>query len=1229
MRLFSRLTRPPRDFPVSTPLAFLFLSLAWPSQSFTFTPVPPPDLDLSQLGHVVLTGDFDGISLYQFEGQTEGGFSTNGSQSILTRFPDGGFASLASADAGIQAMCSFTLENGTAAGVVVGGNFTSLGGKEAQGVALFNPNTSSVTPLTGLSGQVYALYCDNSSNTVYVGGSFRGANSTNALAWVEGSGWTNLPFSGFNGPVTSISKASNGHIIFGGSFTGLGNVTGPNEPDQQVINLSSGNITASPSSLLTGFSDPTNILCKNGSSGGSGETWLLADKSPGFWKANFRYGFEPTKLRLQNTHQDGHGTKTWRFTAFPINGIMNFTYIDPITGSNSSCTSQCPLSNDPSIPYQDFYFVNVIGMDGFQIDISDSYGNGGGLDGIQLFQNDIFAYAVNAFNEPACANISTASRSTATGPWKISPSLQSQSEFLTAKLSNSSESASVVFFPDIRQSGNYSVNIYTPGCIQDNTCSSRGQVNITGIMASDPTNSGFQTQIFQTNNFDKYDQIYFGYIEAASSSFRPSVQLSPVSGQSLNGMTVVAHRVGFTLISSTGGIKDLFEYDPTKASVDTADLTNSTINKAGISMENGSGVNVLASSDNDTFVGGNFTTSTSSNIFAVNASGTKALSGGGLNGEVTALFLNSSTLYVGGQFSNTKAGGTTGLNNIAAYDISTDTWRAIGAGLNGRVTNIVPLSLNVTASSTETVITFTGEFTEILSLGNNSIPVTGFAVWVPSQNDWLQNIRGSTAGVNGALTASTNVPGAGILLAGSVTSSQLGVSGAVALSSELSPLPVDIQRSQSQPTGSLAKRAATSQNVSGVVTGLFYENGNHNITILGGHFTATASNGSQINNLVFIDGADSNSVTGIGPSLSNDSTILAMAIQGDTLYAGGTLTGSVNNARVQGLISFNLQNSAFNTQPPALSGNNDISVNTISVRPGSSDIYVGGSFTSAGSLSCPAICVFGSSSSQWSRPGSSLGGIANTMMWASTTSLIVGGSLVVNGNNVPLATYNSKSEEWATATGATDIPGPVTALTTANSDASQYWVGGSASNGSAFLAKFDGHTWNPVGYSLGQGTVIRGLQMLSLTDDHDSTDLVPAHQVLLITGLVNVPGFGNASAVLYNGTTFQPFILTTTDDNTPGSLSQLFSQRQMSFSSSGHHLAKGFVVLIGLAIALGLIFLLVLIGVFAERMRRRREGYMPAPTSALDRQAGISRIPPEKLFGSLAQGRAAGKAPMI
>jgi hypothetical protein len=189
--------------------------------------------------------------------------------------------------------------------------------------------------------------------------------------------------------------------------------------------------------------------------------------------------------------------------------------------------------------------------------------------------------------------------------------------------------------------------------------------------------------------------------------------------------------------------------------------------------------------------------------------------------------------------------------------------------------------------------------------------------------------------------------------------------------------------------------------------------------------------------------------------------------------------------------------------------------------------------------------------SQWDRPGGNLEGIANTMLWASPSSLIVGGALILNGGNVSLVTYDAKGQTWTAATGANSIPGPVTALTAANSDASQLWISGIATNGSTYLMKFDGTNWNSVGYTLGSGTNIRGLQVLSLSKSHASSTLVSASQTLMLTGSLNLSGFGNASAVLFNGTTFEPFALTSTASNTGGSLSQIFSQQQNNFPSSG------------------------------------------------------------------------------
>ncbi|KAI9813047.1 MAG: hypothetical protein M1827_004267 [Pycnora praestabilis] len=1212
----------------------LLFAIAPSTLAISFDPVPSPNLDLSQLGRVALAGDFDSISLYSYEEQNENGFSTNGSQSILTRFPNGAFATLASSDASIQAMCPFVMKDGTLAGVVVGGNFTSLGGVEAQGIALFNPNTTTITPLPGLSGQVNAVLCDQTDSTVYVGGDFKGANSTNAIAWVGTQGWTNLPFAGFNGPVNSIVQAPDGNVVFGGSFDGLGNTTTPSKKDMQIINISGANVSAGSTTSTAGFNDPNNIVCKTGGQDGTGNTWLLSDNSPGFWRADFQFGFEPTKMRIWNTHQDGRGTKTFRYTAFPINGIMNFTYTDPATGLNASCDARCPLSDNSSVPYQDFRFVNVIGMSAFQIDISEWYGSGGGLDGIELFQDDIYAYAINKFNEPACANIDLGSNATSTGPWVTTPSGQSSSQYLTADLTGpniNSGSASVVFEPDLNQSGNYTVTIFTPGCLQDNTCSSRGIVNITGTMASGTTSAApIQTEIYQTNNYDKYDQIYYGYVDSNSDAFRPTVTLTPSSGQNSN-VTIVAQRVRFELIASNGGLNGLYEYDPNQAMV-SSDFSNSSFDQAGVNLNTDATVNQLAVANGVTYVGGNFTTSSFENIFAISNGNSTSLPGGGLNAEVSAMFLNGTLLYVGGNFTNTSSTDTEGLSNIAAFSISNNTWQALGAGVNGRVNAIVPLTLNVTNDQPQLCITVNGDFDQILAFGSfKSASVEGLAVWVPSQNNWLQNLNDQSISISGQLTAQTDVPGASPVFAGTVSSQGLSISDVASLpisgSLSINQFPLKIQPQQLQQS-SKRKRAVSGQNVTGAVTGYFYETSTLNITIIGGHFTATGSNGSNINNLVFVNGSNNDAVTGVGDALDADAVFLALGVQGTVLYAGGTLTGTVEGAEVNGLILYDLEAANYvPTQPPAFSGS-DVAVNAVATRPNTAEVYIGGNFDSAGSLSCPSVCYY--SGSQWNRPGTNLGGSVAALTWSNNNKLVAGGNLTVNDEATSVATYDTNAKTWSVLAGNDSIPGPVTALTAANDQASEFWVAGLGTNGSAFLMKYDGTNWHTVGDTLGKSTTIRGLQVLSLSQDHAQNDLVPQGQTLVITGQLDLPSFGNASAALFNGTTFSPFILSTTANNNPGSLSQIFSAKQNYFSSSGSHLKVIFVVLIALAIALALIFILVTIGIIAERLRRKREGYMPAPTQMFDKNSNMERIPPSHLFHSMGQqGRSSRRAPMI
>lgn len=96
-------------------------------------------------------------------------------------------------------------------------------------------------------------------------------------------------------------------------------------------------------------------------------------------------------------------------------------------------------------------------------------------------------------------------------------------------------------------------------------------------------------------------------------------------------------------------------------------------------------------------------------------------------------------------------------------------------------------------------------------------------------------------------------------------------------------------------------------------------------------------------------------------------------------------------------------------------------------------------------------------------------------------------------------------------------------------------------------------------------------------------------------------------------------------------LSSSSCQKLLTFSFdtnflSGGHLAVGFVVLIALAIALALIFLVVVAGFLIERRRKKLQGYRPAPQNDYEKSSNVGRIPPERLFENLG---AAMKGPRV
>jgi len=113
------------------------------------------------------------------------------------------------------------------------------------------------------------------------------------------------------------------------------------------------------------------------------------------------------------------------------------------------------------------------------------------------------------------------------------------------------------------------------------------------------------------------------------------------------------------------------------------------------------------------------------------------------------------------------------------------------------------------------------------------------------------------------------------------------------------------------------------------------------------------------------------------------------------------------------------------------------------------------------------------------------------------------------------------------------------------------------------------------------------LTMVPLQDTHSANSIIQSDRMLMISGSLADSSFGNASSALFDGQTFFPYIVSTSSTGSTGTVSSLFRSFSNFSFTQRRFLATGVVILISIAIAAGVVFLLALVGILWTLFSRR------------------------------------------
>lgn len=1156
---------------------FIWLTSVW-SLDLSFNTIVPPDIDYNDFqDRLMILGSFDSISFYEYEGQSD---VSSGDNLYLINNNDQ-FRSIHLYNGSITHMEK--LSNNT---ILMIGSFQI---DNYSSPVIFNVDDNSFTEISGwdehVTGDIISVFYDEDQDLIYFGGDLSYDDEVYGLVIYNLSRdeFVDSPFRGFNqdSSVNSILKIADsnddGSLIFAGHFNSLGdvNLLRHSYSNHTIIhhnhttNISNTSIVVDPENVVSlryaqissvntdssNSDDPALIICPENRA-----NWILNGQSVGSWSASLPFQVYPSKVRLFNSLRENSGVEYFRIITSPTNGIMNMSYVNPVTHATSYCDAWCPLLNVTYLEtlvddldsdfysinstlttgtvgfastYQEFEFVNSVDVSSITVQVMSSYGNEAGLSGFQIYQSGIITYANDTLNEPNCASgeASTAAASLEGGlSWSTYNDLAGSHLTTTVEASEISNDVGVVFYPNVSYSGNYSVLLFTPGCSYDNTCASRGIVNVTLINGNGDYLTS--TEIYQNNNEEKYDTIYTGHLDVDDGLPRVQMLLQSAIGEGSGEVTLVADRIQLNLLS----VDQTYYFNNTNTTTERNSSSSFPIQLNGLfeySLAN------FSSFDNSV---SNVSTNGSTNVFVgnstINLIGSQLLSA---DSTVNSLALINETLYIAGEFESPYGDNFIGVSlgdyNQTSNSTGVRSERVIAGGVNGQINNLIDLDgslillgefnrtlnttritdLNSTLSSSTTISNialYDGEWHSFMNGSNSTFTTltnltfhgieylildgdTGDSqVWDNVNQYWVSNVD---LNISQALSFSNFTLASGRMSYMELTDAN---GGATVSDPQLSPLPFEL-----------------SDGNNSYHTALYV---NRDVTIFGGQFTT--SNGLQ--NLIYFN-RTSGQIRGVDYNWDNNSSVVSLFESEGTVFLGMENGVTIGDDHIGGLALSRLNGSSI-SQPPSLSNTNGtVRVNSIT---GDADLlFVGGEFTRAGSVSCSGFCSYSSRNSTWSNPlaNHSFAGVVYQMQLYSSNQMLISGSLQVDGESHSFASFdlnrNTLDVDLALNSGMTET---IKKFVLANSNTIDQRV---IALGDNYLGYFNGSGWSTLSQDLDMTlTNFTDMQLVLLLSDNSDNDeqIFDRDQVLMVSGTLSHQVYGNFSTGFYNGTGWVPYLFT-------------------------------------------------------------------------------------------------------